>query len=106
MLHLPGLIIPGQLGPMRRTEGYRCRSSLYTLASSWAGMPSVMQTISSMPAAAASSTDPGATLAGTATKLALAPVASRASAAVANTGIPSTSWPPLAGLTPATTWVP
>ena len=40
-----------------------------------------MQTIISMPAVAASRTEPGATLAGTAIKLALAPVASLASAA-------------------------
>ena len=36
----------------------------------------------------------------------LAPVASTASATVSKTGMPSTSWPPLPGVTPATTWVP
>ena len=39
-------------------------------------------------------------------KLASAPVAARASATVSNTGMPSTSWPPLPARTPATTWVP
>ncbi len=35
-----------------------------------------------------------------------APALSTASATVSNTGIPSTSWPPLPGVTPATTFVP
>ena len=37
---------------------------------------------------------------------ALAPVAATASATVSKTGMPSTSWPPLPGVTPATTLVP
>jgi len=36
----------------------------------------------------------------------LAPAWSTASATVLKTGIPSTSWPPLPGVTPATTFVP
>ena len=34
------------------------------------------------------------------------PVSATASATVSKTGMPSTSWPPLPGVTPATTFVP
>ena len=37
---------------------------------------------------------------------AFAPVSATASATVSKTGMPSTSWPPLPGVTPATTFVP
>ncbi|MOA11896.1 hypothetical protein D3C78_1318570 [compost metagenome] len=52
ILHSPGVITPGQFGPIRRTPS----SSHLTLASSMSmvGMPSVMQTISLMPPKAAS----------------------------------------------------
>ena len=43
---------------------------------------------------------------GTKTIAVFAPVASTASSTVLNTGMPSTSWPALPGVTPATTWVP
>ena len=43
---------------------------------------------------------------GTATNEASAPVAATASATVSKIGMPSTSWPPLPGVTPATTCVP
>ena len=43
---------------------------------------------------------------GTKTIAVFAPVASAASSTVLNTGMPSTSWPALPGVTPATTWVP
>ena len=52
ILHSPGVITPGQFGPIRRTPS----SSHFTLTSSMSsvGMPSVMQTTSLMPALAAS----------------------------------------------------
>ena len=79
---------------------------LYTRASSWAGIPSVMHTMKATPAAAASRMAAAANLGGTDTKLASAPVAATASATVSKIGMPSTSWPPLPGVTPATTLVP
>ena len=69
-------------------------------------MPSVMHTTRAMPASAASITAAAANRAGTSTRLASAPVAATASATESNTGMPSTSLPPLPGVTPATTWVP
>src|SRR5919204_617503 len=44
--------------------------------------------------------------AGTKTIVVFAPVSAIASATVSKTGMPSTSWPPLPGVTPATTCVP
>jgi hypothetical protein len=44
--------------------------------------------------------------AGTKTIVVFAPVSATASATVSKTGTPSTSWPPLPGVTPATTCVP
>ena len=58
------------------------------------------------PASSASSTEAFVNLAGTKMTVALAPVASTASRTVLNTGTPSTSWPPLPGVTPPTTFVP
>ena len=106
MLHLPGLMIPGQFGPSRRLDGWSRLSTLNTRASSCAGMPSVMQTTNRTPAAAASRMAAEAALGGTATKEASAPVAATASATESKIGMPSTSWPPLPGVTPATTCVP
>ena len=69
-------------------------------------MPSVMQTTSSMPASAASRMASAAAGGGTKIIVALAPVSARASLTVSKTGKPSTSVPPLPGVTPPTTWVP
>jgi len=44
--------------------------------------------------------------AGTKTIVVFAPVSATASATVSKIGMPSTSWPPLPGVTPATTCVP
>ncbi len=71
-----------------------------------AGMFSVMHTIKPMPFAAASYTASGAKGAGTYTMEVFAPVASTASRTVSNTGTPATVFPPLPGVTPATTFVP
>ena len=103
MLHLPGLMIPGQLGPSSRTPGWSLRRVLKTLASSCAGMPSEMQTMKGTSAAAASRMAPGANRGGTEMKLAFAPVAATASLTLAKTGMPSISSPPRFGFTPATT---
>ena len=65
-----------------------------------------MHTTNGTPAAAASTMASAANLGGTEMNEALAPVASTASATVANTGMPSMSSPPRFGLVPATTWVP
>ena len=76
------------------------------IASSWAGMPSVMQTMKVMPPSAASMIAAAANFGGTTTKDAVAPVAATASLTVLKTGMPSTSLPPLPGVTPPTTLVP
>ena len=69
-------------------------------------MPSVIAMISSIPASSASRIESAANRGGTKIIAVLAPVSATALWKVLNTGIPSTSWPPLAGVTPATTWVP
>ena len=69
-------------------------------------MPSVMHTISVIPAAAASMIASGANGGGTKMPDALAPVAFTASATVLNTGTPRCVVPPLPGLVPPTTLVP
>ena len=103
-LALPGERMPGQFGPTSRMpERARC---VATRSSSCAGMPSVIATISSMPASAASRIESAAKRGGTNTIAVFAPVSSTASWNVSNTGTPSTSWPPLPGVTPETTWVP
>ena len=103
-LALPGERMPGQFGPTSR-ERPRCRW-LNTRSSSWAGMPSVMATISSTPASAASRIESAANGGGTKIIAVFAPVSAKASWKVLKTGMPSTSWPPLPGVTPATTSVP
>ena len=100
----PGLMTPGQFGPTR-TLSPRL-SCAYTRSMSWAGMPSVMQTTRSTPLASPSRIASAAKRGGTRTMAVFAPVASTASSTVWKTGMPSTSWPALPGVTPATTWVP
>ena len=73
---------------------------------SWAGMPSVMQMTVSTPASAASRIASAAKRGGTKIIEVLAPVSATAAWTVSKTGTPSTSWPPLPGVTPATTSVP
>ena len=69
-------------------------------------MPSVIATISSMPASSASRIESAAKRGGTKIIAVFAPVSATASCNVSKTGMPSTSWPPLPGVTPATTFVP
>jgi hypothetical protein len=104
-LALPGESTPGQLGPIRRTPSRRCRC-VKTRSSSWAGMPSVMAMIVSMPASAASRIESAANGGGTKTIAVFAPVSSTAAWKVLKTGMPSTDCPPLPGVTPETTLVP
>ncbi len=106
MLAFPGLMIPGQFGPSRRTFGWSRRSLLKNHASSCAGTPSVMTTMNSIPPSAASITAPFTPGAGMNTHDAVAPVAATASCTDANTGIPSTSVPAFFGFVPPTTFVP
>ena len=65
-----------------------------------------MQMTSEMPASSASRIESAAKRGGTKIIAVLASVASTASWKVLNTGTPSTSWPPLPGVTPETTLVP
>jgi hypothetical protein len=102
-LALPGEMIPGQFGPIRRAPFVR---ACWTMTSSRAGIPSVMQTISSMPASAASRIASAAASGGTKMSDAVQPVAALASATVLKTGTPSTAMPPLPGVIPATILVP
>ena len=101
----PGESTPGQFGPISRTPSLRLRWVL-TRSSSWAGIPSVIVMIVSMPASAASRIESAAKRGGTNTIAVLAPVSSTARRNVSKTGTPSTSWPPLPGVTPETTCVP
>ena len=105
---------PGQFGPTIRTSLRNASSTKYALSAT--GMPSVMTTISLMPASMASTTASLAKRGGTNTTLAWAPVTSTASAQLPNTrnvtSSPSlaagklTSWPALRALTPPTILVP
>jgi hypothetical protein len=70
------------------------------------GMPSVMQTINSMPASADSMIASAANGGGTKISEQFAPSFARASATVLNTAKPSCVVPPFPGVTPPTTFVP
>jgi hypothetical protein len=72
ILHSPGLMMPGQLGPMRRVLVWRLRRYL-TATISCCGMPSVMQTTSGISASMASMMASAAAGGGTYTTDALAP---------------------------------
>ena len=63
ILHSPGVMMPGQLGPMRRVPVPA--SVAFTRTMSLIGIPSVMHTTSSMPASAASRMASAANAAGT-----------------------------------------
>src|SRR3954468_5305740 len=107
-LERPGLIRPGQLGPMIRVElPWACAQKK---VESCTGMPSVMTTASPICASTASMTASFANAGGTKMTLTSAPVSFIASATPPNTGtlVPSksTDWPALRGLTPPTIAVP
>src|SRR5579863_4577930 len=104
ILALPGEMTPGQFGPMRRdVEDF---SLAHTFTMSSVGIPSVMHTMSGMPASSASRIASAANGGGTKIIVALAPVSRTASVTVLNTGQPSCVVPPLPGVTPPTTFVP
>ena len=63
ILQSSGVMMPGQLGPIRRVG--EPASAAFTRIMSFTGMPSVMQTTSSMPASAASRIASAANAAGT-----------------------------------------
>src|SRR4051812_44214160 len=104
----PGLIRPGQLGPMSRTP-FSCASAKNSAVSA-TGTPSVMITTSGTPASIASTTAPLVWAGGTKMTETSAPVAATASATVPKTGTSTspnvTDVPALRGFTPPTTDVP
>ena len=95
---------PRQLGPTSRDSEFFSLAQTFTM--SRVGMPSVIQTISGIPASSASRMASAANGGGTKIMVALAPVLATASATVLNTGQPSCMVPPLPGVTPPTTLVP
>src|SRR5215213_3746090 len=104
----PGLISPGQFGPMMRVP--RPCAYAQNQVVSCTGMPSVITTQSGMPASMASTTAPLANRGGTNTTVTSAPVSAIASGTELKTGSVvasnSTFCPPLPGVTPPTTLVP
>src|ERR1039458_2950391 len=104
ILALPGEMTPGQLGPSSRD--FEFLSLAHTLIMSSVGMPSVMHTISGIPASSASRIASAANGGGTKIIVAFAPVFATASVTVLNTGQPSCVVPPLPGVTPPTTFFP
>ena len=107
ILHAPGVMMPGQLGPMRRLPLGSVSSTRRTLIMSITGMPSVMHTTSEQPASKASRMASAAPGGGTKMQLVSAPVSFTAWATVLNTGtLPSNFSPPRPGVQPETTFVP
>ncbi len=100
----PGVIIPGQLGPII-LQSLFLRNS-FTLIISDVGMPSVMVTITFIPASAASIIASAENAGGTKISETSAPVALTASSTVLKTGLFKCNCPPLPGVTPPTTLVP
>ncbi len=105
---VPGVTTPGQLGPTSRV-----RPPLmvrFTRTMSRIGMPSVMATTRSRSAFAHSRMASAAKAGGTKMADTVAPVAAAASATELKMGtlycLYSKNWPPLPGVTPATTCVP
>src|SRR4051812_30021856 len=108
-LDRPGLIRPGQLGPMIRVVPV-VSACARNSAVSWTGTPSVITTSSPMPASIASRQASLVNAGGTKTTDTSAPVSAIASATVPKTGTEpsakSTLCPALRGFTPPTTVVP
>src|SRR6185437_14927221 len=105
ILHSPGVMMPGQFGPISTVSG-QSFSTFLTRSMSSTGMPSVIATITLMPPAAASMIASAANGGGTKITEASAPVSSTASRTVLKTGRPMCSLPPLPGVTPPTSLVP
>src|SRR3954453_14400357 len=87
---LPGLITPGQFGPMMRVAPPFAFACAQNSAESFTGMPSVMTTASGISASIASITADFANAGGTKTTDTFAPVALIASATVPKIG---SDWP-------------
>ena len=105
ILHAPGVMMPGQFGPI--SQLFFPAIWAFTRIMSMTGIPSVMQITSSTPASTASRIPSAAPAAGTKITETLQALCWRASHTVSNTGtLPSNSWPPFPGVTPATTFVP
>ena len=105
ILHSPGVITPGQLGPIRRVA--EPSIARFTFTMSLIGIPSVMQTTSGTPASTASRMESDANGGGTKMTLALGRVSRTAWERVSNTSTLSSNFcPPLPGVTPATMLVP
>src|SRR6266540_3452763 len=81
ILHSPGVMIPGQLGPIMRTAvpaPFFSKRNSFTRSMSFVGIPSVMQTTTATPASAASTIASAAKGGGTKIIVALAAVAATA----------------------------
>src|ERR1700682_2753829 len=104
ILQWPGEMMPGQLGPISRERRF-CRNSQARTMSS-VGIPSVMQTINSSSASAASMMASAAYGGGTKITEVSGAVRSTASCMVLKIGQPSCVVPPLPGVTPPTICVP
>src|SRR5512133_2824644 len=100
----PGVIIPGQFGPIS-LQGYDFRYS-FTVTMSETGIPSVIVTARPIPPWAASMIASAPDAGGTKITDTSAPVDSTASLTVLKTGKPRCDCPPLPGVTPPTTLVP
>src|SRR5204862_75239 len=100
----PGVIAPGQLGPMSRLFVLARKCLVRTMSAT--GIPSVMQMTSGTPAAAASMMASAAAGGGTKISAQFAASLAPAPATVFQTATPSRGAPPLAGGTPPTTVLP
>ena len=100
----PGVIIPGQLGPINLTPSSSTR--FLTSSISNVGIPSVIQIINLMPASADSKIESLQNLAGTKIIEAFGSRELLASSTELKTGLPRCSIPPLPGVTPPTIFVP
>ena len=111
ILHCPGVMTPGQFGPTSRHAGLRLQEPLGR-AMSRTGMPSVMATMSAMPASAASMMASAAPGGRHEDHARVGPGRLTASATVLNTGsvffdcCPVHVVPPPPGVTPPTNFVP
>ena len=101
----PGLMMPGQFGPMIRVVP-ALTAYWKNCAVSCTGMPSVITTTSGRPASMASSTAALAKRGGTKTTETLAPGRVHRRGTSSKMGMPSTSCPALPGVTPATICAP